>query len=81
MLELAVAVSWLTFLAYATWFVKRAKEYQPINPKDVYVLWTLHRQKANCSSLTYVCKLHQDKGIIGFKCMCGYEYESKRPIV
>jgi hypothetical protein len=81
MLELLVAASWLTFLAYATWFFKKAKQYEPICLKDVYVLWNLHRKEAKCNSPTYVCKLHKDKGIIGFKCMCGYEYESKRPIV
>jgi hypothetical protein len=80
-LELLVLASWICFIAYSTWFFAKAKQYATLSPRDVYVLWSLHKQEARCNALNYSYKLDAKKGIIGFKCFCGYEYESKRPIV
>jgi hypothetical protein len=81
MLELLVVASWLCFAVYSTWFFTRAKQHVTLNPGEVYVLWWTHKRAANCNALNYCYKLDDKKGIIGFKCFCGYEYESKRPIV
>lgn len=76
-----MVASWLSLGAYTTWFLARAKQYNALSPGDVYVLWSLHKQEAHCNALSYICKLHKKKGIVGFKCFCGYEHKSRRPIV
>lgn len=80
MLELLVVASWLSLVAYTTWLFGRAKQYVTSNLGDVYVLWGIHKRESQCNALSYIWKFNK-KGIVGFKCLCGYEHESKRPIV
>jgi hypothetical protein len=81
LLEFIVVASWLSLVFYATWFFGRAKQYATLTPREVYALWSLHKREAQCNALSYIWKLHKKKGIVGFKCFCGHEYESKRPII
>jgi len=81
MLELFVIASWLSLVVYATWLFARAKRYATLRPGDAYVLWRLHKHESQCNASSYVGKFHEKEGVVGFKCLCGYEYESKRPMV
>jgi hypothetical protein len=80
-LELLVATSWIVFILYAAWFAYGAKRYVMMSPRDAYVLWSLHKRETRCNAHRYSLKLHKKEGIIGFRCLCGYEYVSKRPIL
>lgn len=81
LLDLLMTASWISLMLYGFWFIFRARQHVPMSPRDAYVLWSLHKREAGCGSPRYVLKLHKKKGVIGFKCACGYEYESKRPII
>jgi len=81
MLEILLFASWFAFGAYNLWLIGKARQYAPLSAQDVYILWSVHRKETHCNSSTYACKIHKKKGIIGFKCQCGHEYTSKRPIV
>jgi hypothetical protein len=81
LLELFVVVSWLLLVFYAAWLFGWAKQYATLTPGEVYALWSLHKRETRCSSLSYIWKFHRKKGVVGFKCFCGHEYKSKRPIV
>jgi hypothetical protein len=80
LLDLLVAAAWTIFILYMLWFVFRAKGHVTLSPRDVYVLWSLHKREARCDAHHYSLKLYRED-IIGFRCPCGYEYESKRPIL
>ena len=81
MLGLLVFALWFSFGAYSTWFFGKAKEYVALSPREVYLLWSVHKREAGCNSPTYIHITQSKKGIIGFKCHCGHNYLSKRPIV
>ena len=81
MLGLLAFALWFSLGAYGTWLFGRAKQYVTLSPREVYLLWSIHRRDANCNSLTYIHKLRQKRGIIGFECLCGYKYLSQRPII
>ncbi|MFQ6086934.1 MAG: hypothetical protein ACE5OV_02830 [Candidatus Bathyarchaeia archaeon] len=81
MLGLLAIASWVSLTAYSTWLFGMAKQYQAMSPKDVRFLWRVHKHVSRCNAPYYVKKYNKKKNIVGFKCSCGYEYESKRPII
>jgi len=81
MIEFIVVAFWSVFGAYTTWFVGKAKKNMTLSPREAYILWSIHKREAGCKSPTYIHIIRPKKGIIGFKCNCGHNYLSKRPIV
>ena len=81
MIEFLVFAVWSFFGAYSTWLFGKAKQNATLSPREVYILWCLHKREAGCNSPTYAHITQPKKGIIGFKCHCGHNYLSKRPIV
>jgi len=81
MLEFIVVAFWSAFGAYSTWFVGKAKHNVTLSPREVYILWSIHKRETGCNAPTYMHITQRKKGIIGFKCHCGHDYMSKRPIV
>jgi len=80
MIEFIVLAFWSVFGAYSTWFLGKAKQNVTLSPREAYILWSIHKRETGCNSPTYLHITHK-KGIIGFKCQCGHNYLSKRPIV
>lgn len=81
MLELLLVASWLSLALYSTWFFTQVKQYAALSPREVYLLWSIHKSETGCNALSYLYKIQKKKGFVGFKCLCGYEYVSKRSIV
>jgi len=81
MLEFIAFALWFSFGAYSTWFFGKAKQCVALSPKEVYLLWSVHKQETGCKAPTYIHITQPRKGIIGFQCQCGHNYLSKRPIV
>ena len=81
LLELFVVASWVSLVVYGSWFMFRAKQYAVLSPRDAHILWSIHKHEAQCDSSNFVSITYSKKGIIGFKCQCGHEYLSKRPII
>ncbi|KPV63229.1 MAG: hypothetical protein AOA66_0951 [Candidatus Bathyarchaeota archaeon BA2] len=76
--ELALG-AWLFLAAYVVWFLALAKDYVPLTGMETTFIWKLHKRKTNCSSTKFEKVRHKNK-VVGFRCACGYEYLSKRPI-
>jgi len=81
MIELFAFGLWFSFGACTVWFVGKAKRSVPLSPREAYLLWSIHKKETGCNSPTYLHITQPKKGIIGFKCNCGNEYQSKRPII
>jgi len=81
MLEFLTFALWCSLGAYTTWLIGRAKQSAPLSPNEAYILWRIHKSEARCNSPTYYHIIRPKKGIIGFRCHCGHEYLSKRPII
>lgn len=81
MLELLVFGSLFSLVAYSVWFLGWARRHATLSPSDARFLWRVHKRECQCNALRYVRKYNWKKNIVGFKCACGYEYESKRPMV
>jgi len=77
--EILVPVAWLALLVYAVWYFVSAKDYAPLNSKEVLLLWKIHKQQAGCKAKGWR-EIRRRKKLIGFKCECGYKHLQKRPI-
>jgi hypothetical protein len=84
MLDVLMWATWSVLGVYGFWFVTRAKRSQPMTLDELVVLWKMHKQQARCntplSSMKPIMNAHS-KDFSGFRCKCGYEYQSKRLIV
>lgn len=84
MLDVLVWIFWLTFGGYAFWFLTRAKRSEPMTLDELVILWKIHKQQAECrvpiSKVKPIVATGLDE-FSGFRCECGYEYLSKRPII
>jgi hypothetical protein len=84
MLDVLMWVLWSALGGYSFWFVTHAKRSAPLTLDELVILWKKHKQEAKCRA-----PLSRVKPIIdprsdefsGFKCECGYQYFSKRPLV
>lgn len=84
MLDVLMWVLWFLLGAYSFWFVTRAKISQPLTLDELVTLWKIHRQQVRCNTpLSRVKPIIESRSneFSGFRCECGYEYESKRLIV
>lgn len=81
MIEFLVFALWFSLGAYGTWLLVKARQYVALSPREAYILWSIHKREAGCNSPSYLHITQLKKGIIGFKCQCGHDYLSKRPIV
>ena len=79
MLEMFVASAWLCAAAYGLWYLFKAKEYMPLNPEEVFILWNLHKKDKKCNS-EKVSQIKLKNAVVGFECDCGYKYYSRRHI-
>ena len=85
MLDLLVWSLWFIFGAYSFWFLFQAKTLEPLTLDELVILWKLHKQQAGCdapiSKLEPIIRTssHENE-FVGFRCTCGYQYLSKRPI-
>jgi len=78
LVELALA-AWLFLVAYIIWFFALAKDYVPLTSIETTILCKLHKRQTHCFSTNFE-KVRRKKKVVGFRCACGYEYLSKRPI-
>ncbi len=79
MLDLVAVAAWMCFGTYTGWFLFSAKDYAPISPEDMFILWKIHKKESLCNSTKIEKLLYKDR-VVGFKCGCGYKYLSKRPV-
>jgi len=80
LLDLLVWGFWLALVAYAMWFLFRAKTFQPLTLDDLALMWKLHKQNTGCTASRINSMLKNDDDVVGFKCDCGYEFLQKRLI-
>ena len=80
LLDLLVWGFWLALVAYAMWFLFRAKTFQPLTLDDLALMWKLHKQNTGCTASRINSMLKNDDEVVGFKCDCGYEFLQKRLI-
>ena len=84
MLDVFVCVSWFLLGGYSLWLLTRAKKPQQLSLDELVLLWKIHKQQARCNTPLSRMKPIMDphsKEFSGFRCECGYQYVSKRPIV
>jgi len=74
-----VVAAWTGFAICSIWYFTRAKEYVPLSSEEIYILWTLHKNEANCNS-EKIYQIKHGNAVVGFRCDCGYEYYSQKPI-
>lgn len=79
MIEWILILTWSTLAIYGTWFYTSAKDYAPLKPQELAILWKLHKQNNYCQQKNPTVIQRKGK-IVGFTCNCGYKYFSKRPI-
>jgi hypothetical protein len=80
LLDLLTWGFWLALVAYALWFLFRAKTFQPLTLDDLALMWKLHKQTTGCTASRINSMLKNDDEVVGFKCDCGYEFLQKRLI-
>jgi hypothetical protein len=84
MLDFIVWGLWFSMGAYCFWFFTQAKKLEPLTLDDLVIIWKIHRQQAGCkaplSKLKPIIRDRSDE-FSGFRCECGFQYLSKRPLV
>ena len=80
LLDLLTWGFWLALVAYAMWFLFRAKTFQSLTLDDLALTWKLHKQRTGCTASRINSMLKNDDEVVGFKCDCGYEFLQKRLI-
>lgn len=79
MWEILVPVAWVSLAVYTLWYFVVAKDYAPLNPKEVLLLWKIHKHNTRCKAKEWH-EIRRGNKIVGFKCDCGYKHLQKRPI-
>lgn len=79
-LEIIMIIVWICLTVYGSWFLFRAKTYQPLNFDNLALQWKLHKQKTGCQAKLLQSLIKNNNEVIGFKCDCGYEFKQKRLI-
>jgi hypothetical protein len=84
MLDVLMLIFWFLLGIYSFWFVTRAKRSQPMTLDELVMLWKIHKQQTRCNTpLSSVNPIIDPRSneFSGFRCDCGYQYQSKRLIV
>jgi hypothetical protein len=75
---------WFVFGAYCVWFLTKAKRPGALTLDELVILWKVHKQKSGCNApLSKVEPIVNSRTseFSGFRCKCGYQYQSHRLIV
>lgn len=80
MLYLLVIGLWGLLFAYGTWYVLKAKTFQPLTLDDLALIWKLHKQQTGCDASRIHSLIKRDGQVVGFQCNCGYRYMQRRLI-
>jgi len=80
MIEIIGLIVWTLFVAYATWYVTKAKNYAPITHIEARMLWMIHKNAHQCNGKRWR-EIKRRSKTIGFECECGYSHVQLRPIV
>lgn len=80
MLEELMFGLWFGVGAYVSWYVFKAKEFQPLALDDLALIWKLHKRQTGCKSSYIHDLLVRNDEVVGFRCECGHEFFQKRPI-
>ena len=64
---------------WGTWYFFKAETLQPLALEDLALAYKLHKKQAKCPTQRVHTLLIKNKGIVGFRCGCGYTYLQKRP--
>jgi hypothetical protein len=77
--ELLIAITLLSLGGYSTWQFFQTEIMQPLSLEDLALVYKLHKKQAKCPTQRVHTLLIKNKGIVGFRCDCGYTYVQKRP--
>lgn len=80
MLDVLVYGTWGALVAYALWFLVKARTVQPLTLDDLALTWKVHKQKTCCKASRIDTLLTKNKEVVGFRCDCGYEFLQRRLI-
>jgi len=80
LLALFMGGFWLALVAYAMWFLFRAKIFQPLTLDDLALTWKLHKQQNGCNASRIHSLMTENGEVVGFRCDCGYDFIQKRLI-
>jgi hypothetical protein len=75
---------WFVFGAYCVWFFTKAKRPEALTLDELVLLWKIHKQHSGCNApLSKVEPIVNSRTseFSGFRCKCGYQYQSQRLIV
>lgn len=71
---------WSGLIAYALWFLFKAKTVQPLTLDDLALTWKVHKKQKGCNASRIHSLIKENDEIVGFRCDCGYEFIQKRLI-
>ena len=80
MIEIIGLIIWTLFVAYATWYITKAKHYAPITHTEARMLWLIHKHTHQCNGKRWR-EIKNHSKTIGFECECGHIHIQQRPIV
>jgi hypothetical protein len=72
--------SWLTLTVYTSWYLFKAKTFQPLTLEDLALTWQIHKNQAGCPASRIGSLLTDKEEVVGFRCECGYEFQQERLI-
>jgi hypothetical protein len=71
---------WVGFGVCVGWYLFSAKRYAPLTQNEVDMLWTVHKQHAECEASEYQ-EIQKRRRTVGFRCECGYKQIQRRPVI
>jgi hypothetical protein len=71
---------WVGLAVCVGWFFFAAKRAAPMTHEEAKMLWTLHKQEAECGACEYQ-EIEKRHRTVGFRCECGYKHLQERPMV
>jgi hypothetical protein len=84
MTDFLMLALWFVFGGYCVWFLTKAKQPEALTLDELVLIWKIHKQQSGCkaplSKVEPIVNSHTSE-FSGFRCKCGYQYQSQRPIV
>jgi hypothetical protein len=80
MFEIVTGISWFAFAGYASWYMFKAREYQPLTLNDLALTWRIHKHQTGCKASQIQDLLVRKEEVVGFKCDCGHQHLQQRLI-